>query len=205
MKEVINGREYMEDRKGALVPMDNIEEIDLTRDSLVRHIVCNGQNLQRQMRKYKEDTLSEVNSFIDLSAAEYGVTLGGKKGNITLLTFDGRYKVQVQVAEAMTFDERLQVAKRLIDACLQRWTDGGNTNIQALVNDVFQVDKEGKINTKRILELRRLKIQDDDWQEAMVIIGKSLQVVGSREYMRIYRRDNSSQPWQVIALDMAAL
>jgi len=201
----INGRKYMEDRRGALVPLQNIDEINILRDGLVRHLVSKGQKLQQDLQKYKKDTLSEIQAFIALSAAEYDVSVGGKKGNITLLSFDGRYKVQVQIGEFMTFDERLQVAKKLIDGCLLRWTDGGNANIKALVGDTFQVDKEGKIDTKRILELRRLKVEDEDWQQAMRIISESLQVVGSREYVRIYRRDAADKKWEVISLDIAAL
>lgn len=201
----INKNEYMEDAKGRLVPKENIEEIDLSRDGLVKHLVSKGMDLQQQMIGFKDLAMSEVKAFMELSANEYGVELGGRKGNVSLISFDGRYKVQVQVAENLVFDERLKVAKKKIDECLQDWTEGGNANIKTVVDDVFQVDQEGRINVKRILELRRLKIDDSRWKEAMEIIGKSLQVVGTKEYFRLYKRNPADQKFECIMLDIAAL
>ena len=37
------------------------------------------------------------------------------KGNVTLTSYDGKYKIQRAIAEYLHFDERLQVAKELID------------------------------------------------------------------------------------------
>lgn len=204
MTKELNKNEYMEDAKGRLVPKENIEEIDLTRDSLVKHLIRKGRDLQDEMKKYKTMAMDEVKSFIELSANEYDVEVGGKKGNVTLLSFNGKYKVQVQVADNMVFDERLKIAKKKIDECLQEWTEGANANIKALVDDVFQVDREGRINTKRILELRRLKIEDPLWKEAMEIIGKSLQVVSTKEYFRLYER-GPDQRWNAISLDFAVI
>lgn len=149
--------------------------------------------------------MSEIDSFVDLSAMEYDVKLGGKKGNLTLYTFDMKYKVQVQISEYLVFDERLQVAKKMIDECLTTWTKGGRSEIKTIINDAFSVDQEGRINTKRILALRRLDIIDPLWLKAMLAISDSLQVTGSKSYMRIYKRIGKDGQWQNITLDMAAL
>lgn len=205
MLDKLDKNEYMEDAKGRLVPKENIEEIDLTRDDLVNDLIQKGLNLQEDMKAFKENAMAEVKAFIELSANEYDVEIGGKKGNVTLMSFNGKYKIQVAVADNLVFDERLKVAKKKIDECLQEWTEGGNTNIKTLVDDVFQVDREGNLSTQRILELRRYKIEDPLWKEAMEIIGKSLQVVSSKEYFRLYQRNPADQRWNGISLDIAAL
>ena len=38
---------------------------------------------------------------------------------------------------------------------MHAWAEGANDNIKALVNHAFQTDKEGKINTSRVLGLLR--------------------------------------------------
>ncbi|MBV5329997.1 MAG: DUF3164 family protein, partial [Chlorobium sp.] len=91
---------------------------------------------------------------LDLSAEKYGVTLGGVKGNINLVSFDGRFKVLREVSERLDFDERLQAAKALIDECLREWTRDSGAEVRTLIEDAFQVDKKGRINTQRILGLR---------------------------------------------------
>ena len=198
-------KDYMEDAQGRLVPMDLIKEIDKTRDFLVRDLVHKAMVLQDRMIAFKKNAMSEIRCFVELSAMEWNVKIGGKKGNITLYSFDGRYRAQVQVSENMVFDEQLQIAKKMIDECLTKWTRQSSSEIKALINDAFQVDKEGRINTKRILSLRRLDIKDELWCKAMNAITASLQVVDSKEYFRLYKRDNGQDRWNAISLDMAAL
>lgn len=105
----------------------------------------------------------------------------------------------------MVFDERLQAAKQLIDECIIDWSQGSRDEIKVLVQAAFQTDKEGKINTGRVLALRRLDIRDEKWQKAMQAISESLQVVGSKEYVRFYERIGESDQYRPIALDLAAV
>jgi hypothetical protein len=204
---MIDPKQYMEDPKGRLVPIEVVKELDKSRDELVRKLVADAWEVQNTMARFKQVAMDEVRAFIDLAAQEWDVTLGGKKGNITLYSFNGRYKVQIQVSDNLVFDEQLQVAKKMIDQCLTEWTDGNQARpeIKAIINDAFQVDQEGRINTKRILSLRRLDIKDKLWLKAMDAITASLQVIGSKEYIRLYQRRNADAPWQAIVLDMAAL
>lgn len=196
---------YMEDAVGRLVPVAAIKEIDIVRHELVNEIVAKAKSLQDEMIDFKLNTLGDIGAFIDLSAEKYHVKLGGKKGNVTLMSFDGRYKVQRQVQEHLVFDERLQAAKALIDQCIHRWAKGSAVEILALVEHAFQVDKEGNISTGRVLGLRRLSIQDEQWKTAMTAIADSIQVGGSQTYIRIYERIGDSEQWRAISLDLAKL
>jgi hypothetical protein len=64
------------------------------------------------------------------------------------------------------------------------------------------VDKTGRVNTKRVLGLRRLDIQDARWKKAMDAIGESLQTVGSKAYIRIYRRQADGS-YKQMSLDVS--
>ena len=66
--------------------------------------------LREDMQRAKRRIFASFNDFVALSAQEYDVQLGGKKGNTTLISYDGRFKVQLAVSENIVFDERLQVA-----------------------------------------------------------------------------------------------
>ena len=131
--------------------------------------------------------------------------LGGQKGNVSLVSFNGRLKVQVAISEHLAFDERLKAAKVLIDQCLTGWTADSRDEIKTIVLDAFQVDQEGRLNTARILGLRRLPIDDARWLRAMAAIADSMQVVGSKSYFRAYERSGPDGRWTAIALDLAAL
>jgi len=77
--------------------------------------------------------------------------VGGRKGNITLTPFDGKYRIVRSVSDRLEFDERLQAAKALIDECIKEWTESSRSEIRALIGNAFQVDKASRINAKRIL------------------------------------------------------
>jgi hypothetical protein len=62
----------------------------------------------------------------------------------------------------------------------------------------------GSVNTARILGLRRLAIDDVQWQQAMEAISDAIQVSGTKEYLRFYTRDESGK-YQQIPLDFAAM
>lgn len=194
---------YRQAADGTLVPIAKIKQIDLARDALVQEIVEKARDLNGIMTDFKSDTLADIAAFVQLSAEQYGAKLGGEKGNVTLYSFDGKYKIQRAMSENIVFDERLQAAKALIDACINKWSEGINDNIHVLVNDAFRVDKEGKISTGRVLGLRRLNIVDAEWQAAMNAISESLQVVGTKAYIRIYEREGESDKYVPLSLDLA--
>ena len=202
MNQPIDLKQYKTDAKGNLVAVANIREIDLLRDELVAEIVGKAQAVADNMRAFKTEAMDDIAAFIQLSAERYDVQLGGKKGNVTLHSFDGAYRVQLAMQDTLVFDEGLLAAKALIDECINEWTQGSRTELKTLINAAFQVDKEGNISTARVLGLRRLAIDDAKWRRAMDALSDSLQVHTSKAFVRVYRRDTAGE-YQLINLDVA--
>ena len=132
------------DAQRRLVHEDMIKPIDKTRDALVVDLVQQGLAVQDTLQRFKAAAFGDIEAFIDLSAEQYQVKLGGKKGNVTLMSFDGRYKIVRSIQESIAFDERLQAARALIDECLQEWTEGARPEVVTLVNDAFRTDTKGE-------------------------------------------------------------
>ncbi len=194
---------YMKDAQDRLVPVESIRQIDRERDTLVNEIVDQAKGLAGTIANFKVKTLQDVQAFVELSAEKYNAKLGGRVGNVTLTSFDGRYKVVRSIDEHQIFDERLQAAKALVDECITEWSAGSRAELRTLINGAFQVDKQGRLNVNRILSLRRLDIADERWQQAMTAIGESLQTVGSKPYLRIYERQTDGG-YKPLPLDVAA-
>lgn len=193
---------FKQDAKGRLIPESQIKAIDIERSDLVACLILQAKQQQQSLRAFKSLVFGDIAAFVQLSAEQYEVSMGGSKGNLTLFSFDGKYKVVRQCQDSIRFDERLQAAKALIDECIQSWSVDSNDNLKALINDAFQVDKEGQISTGRVLGLRRLNISDEKWQQAMQAISDSIIVVDSKNYVRFYERDEDGK-YQPISLDFA--
>lgn len=203
-KQEINGKTYWQDAQGRLIAEELVKEMDKERDELVCGFVSQAKALQAQMQAFKAQVFDDVAAFVQLSAEKYDVKIGGRKGNLTLFSFDGKYKLQVAVSNHIRFDEKLQAGKVLIDECLHEWAGDSRPELKALIDNAFQVDKEGNLSTARILSLRRVDIQDDRWTRAMQAISDSVQIVGSKDYVRFYERDEQGK-YQPISLDMAGV
>ena len=196
--------EFMTDSQGRQVPVELVPEIDKLRDQTVRRIADEAMKMKDVLGDFKKRIREDIQTFVELSANQYGKAWGGKKGNITLTTYDGKYRLIVAMDENIIFDERLQIARQIIGECLDKWSSDARPEIRMLVNDAFQVDKTGKISTARVLGLRRLEIHDPDWQKAMQAITESIQIAGTKQYLRFYERDENGE-YKQIPLDVAAL
>jgi hypothetical protein len=196
--------EYMTDSQGRRVPVELVGEIDKLRDQTVRALFDKALRQKEELEAFKRGVREDVRAFVDISAERYGRKWGGAKGNVSLATYDGELKVALSVSETLAFDERLQIARDIIGRCLDKWSDGARPEIRLLVNDAFKVDKRGEVSTTRILGLRRLRIDDPEWMRAMEAITESIQVAGSKRYLRFYKKNEEGR-YENVPLDVAAL
>ncbi len=201
----VGGKPYMADAKGALVPVELVKPVDLLIDETVRKIMGFARDLSAQVARFRGHTFDDVNSLQALISQEYGASVGGSKGNISLTSYDGCQRVQVQVADLLEFGPELQAAKRLVDACLVEWGAESRPEIRGLVNRVFSVEKDGAINRAELFTLLRLEIDDPRWIEAMRAIRESIRVIGSRQYVRFYQRARPTDPWRAVSIDIASV
>ena len=199
-----NKDDFMENAQGMLVPKSQIKPIDMLRNDVVNNLIAKAKAQSEQIKSFKEFAFDEIAQFISISAEQYNLKTKGKKGNVTLNSFDGRYKIERAYADKIAFDEQLQIAKEKIYECIQNWSAGANSKLISMVNFAFQTDKKGQVSADRILGLRRLKIQDEKWLEAMMALSESINVVSSKGYVRFYERVGDSDCWKPIPLNIAA-
>ncbi|WP_336800631.1 DUF3164 family protein [Kaistia sp. MMO-174] len=200
----VGGKPFMYDAKGNLVPLSAVKPMDLLQDEMVRKVIGYARELSAQIARFKGHTFDDVGSLQALIAQDYGATLGGKKGNVSLTSFDGTQRVTVQVADLLEFGPELQAAKSLVDACLAEWSEGSRDEIRAIVTRAFNVDKEGQINRAELFMLLRVSIEDERWQNAMQAIRDSIRIIGSKTYVRFHERDSADGAWRAITIDLAA-
>lgn len=199
-----NNEKLWENAKGAFVPDSKVKPIDKLRNEVVLKGIKRAKVAQQMLAKTKTLMFEEIGDFLDLSAADYGVRLGGKKGNVTLTSYDGQYKIVLQQADHIEFDERLLIAKELVDKCLRDWSADASDNIKALITGAFDVDSKGKLSTAKILGLRKVDITEPDWLKAMEAISDSVTTSFAKSYVRFYER-NAVGGYDAISLDIAAV
>jgi hypothetical protein len=191
---------YMEDAQGRLVPVALVNELEREQDALVRDLCEKARLAAVQVRLLKEKMDGDIEAFCELCAEKYGATIGGKRGNIQMSSYDGRLRVVRAHADRIEFGPELAAARSLIEECIAEWSQGARPEIVTLVQDAFREDKAGRLSAARILGLRRIEIDDARWQRAMQAISDAVRVTGSADYLRFHERDDSNSPWRQIAL-----
>lgn len=196
---------YMRNASGHLVPTDQVREQDLLRDQTARELAEAALALNAALADFKRKALGDIADLVQIAGERYDVQLGGKKGNVSVTTYDGAFKVTRQVAERLAFTEELEAGKALVNACIMRWSEGANPHIRVLVDRAFRTDSKGQIKTAAVLELLRLEIDDEEWTRAMEAIKDSIQSTGTATYVRVYQRIGDSDQYRAIPLDLAAV
>lgn len=192
---------YWLDGEGLKVPVEYVSEEDQQRDKFVDDLIDDAMRLQGLIGSYKAKMQKKVEAYLDEVAGNYGENWAG---NARIRNFSQDAEVEVRQAKLLAFDETLAIAKKKIDNCISKWAQGSRTEIIALVNQAFRVNQKQQIDVKEIMKLLTLDIQDEEWQEAMEIIKKSITVESTKQYL-IFRRRDETGKMQTITLNYSAL
>lgn len=198
------GHKHLRDAKGRLIPLGMIKPQRLLEDEMVRKVFRFALDLSAQVSRFKGHTFADLNAFQSLLEQHYGAKQGGEKGNVTFSTFDDTMRIEIKIADILTFGAELQVAKKLVDECLVEWGADSHEALRALVNRVFSVEKEGQINRGEIFSLLAMEVEDARWQRAMGAIRDSIHVTGTKAYLRFRMRPDPQASWSTVAIDLAA-
>lgn len=199
----MNDQDYMVNSEGHHVPISKVKAEDKLENLLVSDLISMAEIHNASITSFKQHALEEVKEFISLLAEQYGAKKGGKGGNVTLTSYDGLHRVIVSVQKYIDFGAQLQVAKELVDECLQEWSEGANDNLRAFVEQAFRVDGNNRLNTSAILGLRRYNITEEKWLQAMKAIDDSIRVTSSKEYIRFYQRPSTEDDFEAVSIDIA--
>ena len=196
---------YRIDSRRRLVPESLVPAPLQLEDQAARTIAAYALDLHHQIQRWARHSHDDVATLLDLLVERYHAPRrGGRRGNVTLRSHDGRVRVQVQVQDRIALGPELQAARDLVTECVADWTADARAEVQALIQHALEPDAEGRVSLAGVLALRRLEIDDARWRGAQAAISDAIRVVGTARYIRAYLRCTPEAPWQAIAIDAAA-
>lgn len=200
----INGVKYWENALGNLVPEEMVKPYEQLKNEVVESVSKKVVQMRKNMEDLKKDAMEEIDSFMELAAQEYNVNLGGKKGNVTLTSFDGQIKIVIANSTNQEFNEKINLAKSLIDEYLTELTKDSAVELKTIISSAFKI-RQGKLDVRRILELRSYDIKNDKWKKAMELINESLEITSSNRCFRLYIRDSKGIGYDRLNMDFATV
>lgn len=202
---LVNGKEYMTNADGGLTPLALVKPEDFMEDQMVRKIIGFAKPLSAELSRFKKHTRADIAEFDRLLEAKYGLVKRGRAGagNQKYRTIDGLMTVETRINKLIEFGPQLQIAKGLIDECLNEWTEDGRAEVRGLVTRAFKVDKAGQISKDAVFELFKVESDDQRWISAMEAINAAVRVIGSKEYLHFSFREDHDADWIRISLNIA--
>lgn len=180
------------DAEGDGMRADKVPAYDKKKDKLVRRIIQKALKVSQTLLDLKEMTAQNITTFLDELASNYGREEGGKLGNVTLSTYDRRFKIERSIQKREAVNEKVTILIEMVDECAQRWAKGANKNAQVVMSRYFKRDKEGNYDVRSLRDLKRLPVEDDEqWNVAMELLDDCIDVVSSCTYYRFWVRDDN--------------
>lgn len=204
MTREIDGKLYYMKGDGSLIPEDQVKDTDKLRDQFVMSLAEKMLDLKSEMIKVKAEVLDDIDAFMETMGEQYGVTMGGAKGNLTWTSYDGNVRIQYYNNDSLTFNEGIHVAKQLIDDFLNDITKDSSSTIKQIVNAAFSF-KQGRMDVKAILKLREINEKDLRWQKAMSIIDESKQWIPGNKSLRLYIKNKLTGSLEPCDMDFTKL
>jgi len=189
------------DAQGREIPVKVLHTEILEKDAAVKKAMDCAVKLQERIISDKQKMIQIIESYLNEAARRNGLEW---KGNALLISFDEKYRIEMRFREKIQFGIELQLAKQKIDECIKAWSADSSDNLKAIINEAFQVDKRGQLARYRIFALRRYKIKDPVWKEAMELIDKAILVTSTKQYISFAVRDEAGN-YNRIVLNFSTL
>jgi len=188
---------YMKNSQGHLVPLAQVKEVDKIRNELVSKLVKEAKTIADQAQRFKDSCYTNIASFVELAAQEHGMEIGGGKGNLTITSYDGRYRICRANDDLIEFNESITIAREMFFKLIEEWAKESNSYIVAVVHNAFATDRNGHLSMAKILSLRSAPVDHPEWKKAIEIINQSIQVWQTKTYIRFYEKDENGKFVQV--------
>lgn len=192
------------DADGNMIAIANISHSQLVEDKLATRMCKRAKRVQDAMRTFKDAVFRDHQRAIDEILASNGATRGGQKGNVRWISFDGIYKLEIQVRDRMEFGPELVAAQSLLGEYLSEVSNDANNDLRTLINAAFSVGDDQSCNVSDVLRLMRYQIKHPKWVAAMEAIKNAIRVTGTATYARFYEKNGRGE-WEPISLDLAKL
>ncbi len=199
----VAGKPYMPDGTGKLTAVEVIPARKKLRDEMVRREFGFALALSEQIARFRAHVITNLGSFDAMIKQEYGVTVGGEKGNRSYLSYDGLWKIEVRVQPRIGYSSEMQSAKALFDECMREWSADAPAELRSIVTNAFDVDREGQINRANVDILLNVESENPRFREGQRALREAEYTISSKEYVRFSMRPDCRSKWQAVTIDLA--
>lgn len=179
------------------------ESYEVLRDESIREIVHKAQEIHGIMTAFKAESFTGIETLYKM-LQEHSDRHANGKGNVTLDTADGQYRVVYKRADQTRFDERAtQAEAHILDFLTSEYPEGSNT--AKLIRSLLE-RKKGALDKNLVLKLIGMKndFENDNWRKGIELLQESIVPDSTKFYAEYYYRSDDGE-WLPIILNFSRL
>lgn len=136
---------------------------------------------------------------------EYGKIRSNSKGGFQIKTADGKHKIVYRFSTICDWDERARKAEELMKDFMSDTVKKRDKDLHELIMGLLEKNKEGKLELSRMQALyaKEALFNDPRWVEAIRLFKESFQPVDTKMRLEFYKRNETSNRWEPINLNLS--
>lgn len=198
--EIVNGEEMIRNCNGNLVQVSRLRADVVLTDQVTRSIVGKMRDLAAHNARVKREIFEEVQAYQDLMFGQYNARVGGRRGGLTISSFNDLQKVVLSTTDYSRVTAALPAAQALMNEILDDLTGNVGADIRTLIMAAFERDeKTGRVNVQRLNGLKKYSLDHPKWADFIMAINDAIEPAGSKEGVRAYvRASHTDEPKQIV-------
>lgn len=180
------------------------EEYERKVDETAKSIITEAIGLNKIMSDFYKDTTDKLIAMRE-KLNEYGKIRSSSKGGFQIKTADGEAKIVYKYSTVCDWDERAGKAEELLKDFLGDTVKKRDKDLHELIISLLEKNKEGKLELSRMQALyaKEALFTDPRWVEAIRLFKESFQPVDTKMRLEFYRRNETSNRFEPINLNLS--
>lgn len=179
------------------------EAYETLRDEAISKMISYALSLNEQLTGFKNSSFEMIETLYKM-LQEHSDRHANGKGNVTLDTADGKYRVVYKRSDNTRFDERAtQAEAHILDFLTSEYPEGSNTS--KLIRSLLE-RKKGALDKNLVLKLIGMKndFNNEHWHKGIELLQESIVPDNTKFYAEYYYRSDDGE-WCPILLNFAKL
>ncbi len=186
---------FVYDASGNLIARCNIPASELRKDAFVAGLLAQVKEQKKQLEAFKQNLFQAFEAFRVEMLEQFGTKLHarGTGDNVTMFSFDGRFKITYKSAKQKTLGPEHDVSRQLA----RDWFSSQRDNLPHDALIMVQDFVTGDASVSKTIKFMNWDIQDETLLKAQEAAKDALLVIGSKSYFNFYERDEEGEYHQV--------
>lgn len=182
------------DAMGREVPASYVPKFAKAKDAAARKILAAWKKEEARLKALWKETVAAVEKIHAEARKEEKLEPAAvaDKGYFSFRTFDGKVVVRLDRAREVSYNEKIDLAKELIDEAVEEIAGDTAGDLRTIVESAFKPrGKNRTLDRQRLGDICKMNVRNAKWQKAVELIKAAAEESGRMDYVRVLEGERS--------------